>query len=457
MGRRLYGIGVLAAMVMAAGVVAAPDAHGEDGEMCPPVTIEDLFPSTTTTVVPDTEAPETSTTDASTTTSEAPTTSTVEEEIPGTSIPATSTTSLPAETTTTLPPETTTTLPPEPECTTPFVYPMVFPLLGTADVISPFGAPRDGGARHHLGNDVAADHLQPVVAVADGVVTRIAGDYGISGNRIHVRHDDGWTTLYIHLNNDTAGTDDGNGTGVRPDLSEGDRVEAGEVIGWNGDSGNAEGTVHHVHFELRDPSGTAVDPAASLAAATRLPGTSFRGPFADLEPATAIDPMALLVSRGVPVWCESPYLACPDDPMDAADLARWLEVLAGFEPESGEEATEGADPAAECGSDECVGITELDIARYLVWVRMRRNYERWAPWLRQGIPDLMWTTPPPEPPDEPDSLSPGETYEALGGPTRCLPRFDDEQPLSRRQAASTLLLYLGWDSVDNCATNSANR
>jgi hypothetical protein len=434
-------------MVMAAGVVTAPStAHGEDGEMCPPVTIEDLFPSTTTTVVPDSEVPETSPADTSTTT-EAPPASDVDEGAPSTSLPAT--------TATTLPPETTTTLPPEPECTTPFVYPMVFPLLGTADVISPFGAPRDGGARHHLGNDVAASPLQPVVAVADGVVTRIAGDYGISGNRIHIRHGDGWSTLYIHLNNDTAGTDDGNGTGVRPDLSEGDRVEAGEVIGWNGDSGNAEGTVHHLHFELRDPSGTAVDPGASLAAAIHLPDTPFQGPFSDLIPTSDPDPMVLLLSRGVPVWCDTPYTACPDDLMDADMLATWLEVLAGLEPELEAESVD--DHSAACDTAECAGITELDVARYLVWVRMRQAHERWAPWLRRDIPDLAWTTPPPEPPDEPGSLSLGTTYQALGGSTRCLPRFDDESALSRHQAAATLLLYLGWDSVDNCPTNAANR
>ncbi|HSO50920.1 MAG TPA: M23 family metallopeptidase, partial [Acidimicrobiia bacterium] len=38
----------------------------------------------------------------------------------------------------------------------------------------------------------------------------------------------------------------------------------GEVIGWVGDSGNAEDSVDHLHFELRAPNGEAVDPAPSL-------------------------------------------------------------------------------------------------------------------------------------------------------------------------------------------------
>jgi len=33
-------------------------------------------------------------------------------------------------------------------------------------------------------------------------------------------------------------------------------VQAGELIGWMGDSGNAESTSPHLHFELRDPAGS---------------------------------------------------------------------------------------------------------------------------------------------------------------------------------------------------------
>jgi peptidoglycan hydrolase-like protein with peptidoglycan-binding domain len=45
------------------------------------------------------------------------------------------------------------------------------------------------------------------------------------------------------------------------------RVEAGQHIAWVGDSGNAENTAPHVHFELRDPSGTLVNGYSSLVAA----------------------------------------------------------------------------------------------------------------------------------------------------------------------------------------------
>jgi hypothetical protein len=61
-------------------------------------------------------------------------------------------------------------------------------------------------------------------------------------------------TWYIHLNNDTPGTDDGAGgpeAAYAPGLAVGDFVAAGDVIGFTGDSGNAESRVAHTHFELQ--------------------------------------------------------------------------------------------------------------------------------------------------------------------------------------------------------------
>ena len=76
---------------------------------------------------------------------------------------------------------------------------------------------------------------------------------------------------YIHLNNDSPGTDDGKGWGIAPGIRPGVHVQAGELIGWMGDSGNAESTSPHLHFELRDPSGIIVNPYAG-AARRRGPG-----------------------------------------------------------------------------------------------------------------------------------------------------------------------------------------
>jgi hypothetical protein len=82
-----------------------------------------------------------------------------------------------------------------------------------------------------------------------------------------ILHDDGWESWYIHLDNDTTGTDDGKGWGIKRAITPGVRVSAGQHIAWVGDSGNAESTEPHLHFELHDPSGTVVNPYSSLVAA----------------------------------------------------------------------------------------------------------------------------------------------------------------------------------------------
>jgi len=124
----------------------------------------------------------------------------------------------------------------------------------TADVyfVDSWGARRSGGRRHR-GTDIHSPKGTAIVAVADGLV--IHRDWNrLSGWNIKIQHRDGWISAYVHLNNDTLGTDDGDGGPERAfaaGLDVGDFVMAGQVIGSVGDSGNAEHTVAHTHFELR--------------------------------------------------------------------------------------------------------------------------------------------------------------------------------------------------------------
>ena len=110
--------------------------------------------------------------------------------------------------------------------------------------------------------DIFADKLTPVVAVASGTVGWISDERYGNCCWLAMYHDDGWQSWYIHLNNDRRGTDDGRGKGFVRWIELGSRVEAGQRIGYVGDSGNAEGSPSHLHFELHLPDGTEVNPYA---------------------------------------------------------------------------------------------------------------------------------------------------------------------------------------------------
>ncbi|GIU91992.1 MAG: hypothetical protein KatS3mg011_0898 [Acidimicrobiia bacterium] len=151
----------------------------------------------------------------------------------------------------------------------PFPSGLVFPQDAAVTTFGhTFGAAKPDG-RRHLGEDLFAPKGTPIYAVADGVVATL-GWGPTAGYYIVVEHVDGWESWYLHLDNDTPGTDDGRGDRpFAPDLQEGDFVWAGRVIGYVGDSGNAEGTSPHTHFELHR-SGRVVDPGPWLVDSFRL-------------------------------------------------------------------------------------------------------------------------------------------------------------------------------------------
>ncbi len=124
-----------------------------------------------------------------------------------------------------------------------------------SDFSNDWGDARSGG-RSHQGNDIFGEKHTSVVAVADGFITAM-DQSPRSGYYVRITHQDGWETWYMHLNNDSPGTDDGAGGsgGAFPEgLEVGMFVAAGAVVGFVGDSGNAEGSSSHTHFELHTAS-----------------------------------------------------------------------------------------------------------------------------------------------------------------------------------------------------------
>ena len=125
---------------------------------------------------------------------------------------------------------------------------------------STYGASRSGGRRHQ-GNDLMAPKLTHVYAAAAGIVT-VIDTHGSAGRYVEIQHQDGWSTRYLHLNNDDPGTDNGRADWsltLVPGLVVGSHVDAGQHIGYVGDSGNAEWTGSHTHFELAHDGGE-IDP-----------------------------------------------------------------------------------------------------------------------------------------------------------------------------------------------------
>jgi hypothetical protein len=84
----------------------------------------------------------------------------------------------------------------------------------------------------------------------------------------------GYTYVYIHLNNDlTAKSEDSGGckqgVSYAPGLQTGDFVRKGELVGYVGDSGDAENGMDHLHFEIRK-NGSPQNPYNHLLAARHV-------------------------------------------------------------------------------------------------------------------------------------------------------------------------------------------
>jgi hypothetical protein len=149
---------------------------------------------------------------------------------------------------------------------------ILFPIVGDVSYTDDFGDARPNGS--HDGNDLVADRKAHVVAVEAGTVG-LWTTSARAGCMLYLHGESGATYLYVHLNNDSTRKDDNRGKCVggvayAPGLKEGQHVRAGELIGFVGDSGDAEGGHPHLHFELHPGGGEAVSPFASLQEAPHL-------------------------------------------------------------------------------------------------------------------------------------------------------------------------------------------
>jgi murein DD-endopeptidase MepM/ murein hydrolase activator NlpD len=112
----------------------------------------------------------------------------------------------------------------------------VFPVYGSAGYGDTFGAPRADVSWHH-GIDIFAPLGAPLLAVSDGIVYSV-GWNDIGGNRLWLRDTRGNEYYYAHL------------SAFSPLAVNGAIVRAGDVLGFVGTTGDAEGTPPHLHFEI---------------------------------------------------------------------------------------------------------------------------------------------------------------------------------------------------------------
>ncbi|WMJ70481.1 M23 family metallopeptidase [Stenotrophomonas sp. 24(2023)] len=104
-----------------------------------------------------------------------------------------------------------------------------------------FGAPR-GRDRHHAGIDIFARRGTPVRSATPGVVASIR-EGGLGGRQVWVIGPGRERYYYAHLER------------WAENLAQGQVVQAGDLLGHVGDSGNAQGTPPHLHFGLYGPAG----------------------------------------------------------------------------------------------------------------------------------------------------------------------------------------------------------
>jgi peptidoglycan LD-endopeptidase LytH len=112
--------------------------------------------------------------------------------------------------------------------------------------VDTWGAPRSGG-RSHQGTDVMAPYGAEVYAYTAGVVSRESTSTS-GGIQLYLLGDNGVEYFYAHLS--------------RYAVPAGTRVKAGQLVAYNGQSGNAQYTAPHVHFEVHPggPGSAPVNP-----------------------------------------------------------------------------------------------------------------------------------------------------------------------------------------------------
>ena len=135
--------------------------------------------------------------------------------------------------------------------------------LNSGELSSLLSRTRSKGRRRHLGIDIIAPKGALIYAALDGIVELASnGEKGFKGygRVIMINHSGQLWTLYSHC--------------ATLNVKVGQRVKQGDVVATVGSTGRA--TPNHLHFEVRNAKGTALDPMKYLPENGALPINLFR-------------------------------------------------------------------------------------------------------------------------------------------------------------------------------------
>jgi hypothetical protein len=214
---------------------------------------------------------------------------------------------------------------------------MAFPVGGSDfRVTDSFGDCRDGCARSHEGVDIMAPKGVPVYAAGDGIADWVSTTQE-DCCRLQIDHGDGWSTRYIHLNDDVKNEDgtyrtDDTGWGIVEGIVDGTPIARGQLIGWVGDSGNASEGVSHLHFELRK-DGVAIDSYAYLQKALGV----LVSHFTDIASSTHRANIDKIYEDGITKGCNPPSntLFCPQRSITRGEMAAFISRALGLTETTG--------------------------------------------------------------------------------------------------------------------------
>jgi len=196
-----------------------------------------------------------------------------------------------------------------------YVDGVVFPIGGPYSVplINSFGYPRMPGtpdAHSHEGIDIFAPRGTPLVAAERGVIGRV-GVGRLGGLKLWLRGESGADWYYAHLD------------GFAPGLHNGQVVEAGELLGYVGNTGNAVGTPPHLHLEIHPNGGAAVNPYPLLKVVSDLDRNALEegtAPGLRYQPVVANRPEESATPESTSSTSSAPSTTAPVDTIVATEV-----------------------------------------------------------------------------------------------------------------------------------------